>query len=142
MQKLKREMSLEDFYKNIKNMDFFMSKNDECFEANCENPSTTWGYCRFHYISNWHEIKKKQALLNTGKLQKAIKSLVDKYPPKFIENILSDLSDEKSFFKALKELGISETGELDEHYDDDANDNQDIVYATKTTSHPAVFDEE
>ncbi len=142
IQKIKGNLPLEDFYNDIKNLDFFVSKNDECLEKSCENPSTTLGYCRFHYIKNWHDIKKKHSLINTGKLQTVVKSLLNKYSPKFIENVLSDLSDEKYFLKALKELGISETGELDDSYDDEGSEDQDIVYETKVTSKLIPFHEE
>ena len=143
VRKFKGTLSLEEFYRDIQSVGFFVSKNDECLEKNCDNPSTTWGHCRLHYISNWQDIKKKQVFLSTGKLQMFVKRLVDQYSPKFIENILSDLSDEKSFFNALKELGISETNEeFDENDDDDIVEDQDISYATKINPRPTNLDEE
>lgn len=51
----------------------------------------------------------------------------------FIESVLSDLDDEKSFFQVLNELNI----EADESFDDvddlDQEDDQDMAYETKGT---------
>ena len=133
---LKGEVTLEDFYKEIKSVGFFVGKSDECLEKHCDNPSTTWGYCRLHYISNWSKIKQKQSLLSTGKLQEKIQSLVEKHSSKFIESVVSDLTNEKSFFHALKELGIGGTDEFDESSDDERDDDpdRDIAYETKVVT--------
>ena len=134
----KGEVSLDDLYQQIKHIDFFISKSDECLERGCDNPATTWGYCRLHYIGNWSEIKKKQALLGKGRLQSYVMGLIEKYPPKYIKNILSDLSEEKSFFNTLKELGIEEVDDFDDIVDEEPDDEQDIAYETKVTVKPAV----
>ena len=134
----KGEISLDDLYQQIKHIEFFISKSDECLERNCDNPATTWGYCRLHYIGKWPEIKKKQALLGKGKLQSYVMSLIEKYPSKYIRNILADLSEEKSFFNTLKELGIEEIEDFDDLVDDESDDDQDIAYETKVTAKPNI----
>ena len=140
---LKGDISFEDFYKAIRGLDFFVSRSDECLEKGCDNPATTWGHCRLHYISNWADIKKKQALLKTGKLQDHIQALVEKHSSKFIEHILGDIINERSFFSALKELGIGGIEEFDEVSEDEADDDhdRDIAYETKVTVRPS-FDED
>ena len=90
----------------IKKLDFFSSKNDECLEKGCDNPVATLGFCRFHYIKNWKEIKRKQQILSEGKLTKLIEELIEKFPVKYVETILTDLADDKAFYAALKELNI------------------------------------
>ena len=120
-------------------MDFFLSDNDECIEKSCDNIATTSGFCRFHYIKNWKEVKRKQSILNEGKLQDYIEDLVAKYPLHHIEQILSDLVDEKTFFGILKEMNIEVDGELDNFDELEGDDDQDIAYETKTN--PKSFDE-
>jgi len=138
---LSEDHSLKDIFDAIQSVSFFVSSSDECSERGCENPATTLGYCRYHYIVNWKSIKRKQAILEEGKLQQFIEELVDKYPAKFIENILGDLDDEKTFVSVLKELNI----EADESFDDvddlDGEDDQDMAYETKG-SVKAINDDE
>ena len=135
---LAEDYSLKDIFTSIRSMEFFEAENDECLERGCDNPTTTGAFCRFHYIKNWKEIKKKQELLREGKLQVFIEELVTKYPPKYVENILSDLVDEKSFLGVLKELNIDGLDEYDDGSEDDDGDD-DIAFETKTTK---GFDED
>ena len=109
-------------------MDFFIDpKNDECVEKGCDNIRTTQAYCRLHYIKNWKAITKKKEILGEGKLQEYIEELISKYPPKYMEAILSDLSDDKEFYKVLGELNITSEFDFDEeeleaNVDDDDGD--------------------
>ena len=123
-------------------LDFFRNFSDECREKNCENPATTLGYCRLHYISNWKTIKKNEAILKEGKLQDFIEDLVKKYPVKEIEGVVNDLSDEKTFFKVLKDLDIDSGDEASEFIDDDlSDDDQDIAFETKVMKPSNFFEE-
>lgn len=135
---LAEDYSLKDIFTSIRSMEFFEAENDECLERGCDNPTTSGAYCRFHYIKHWKDIKKKQTLLKEGKLQAFIEDLVTKYPAKYVENILSDLVDEKSFLGVLKELNIDGLDEYDDSADDDDGD-EDIAFETKTTK---GFDED
>ena len=139
---LSEEHSLNDIFESLKTMDFFSSDTDDCIEKNCDNPAATLGYCRYHYIKNWKEIKRKQSILAEGKLQLFIEDLVNKYPLKYLEGILSDLADEKTFFGVLKEMNIE--SDSDDIYDEDSedlDDDQDIAYETKATVKPSFNDE-
>jgi hypothetical protein len=136
---LSKEYTLKDIFDSLRTMDFFIADNDECIEKACDNIATTSGFCRFHYIKNWKEVKRKQGILNEGKLQNYIEDLVEKYPLHHIEQILSDLVDEKTFFGILKEMNIEVDGELDNFDDLEGDDDQDIAYETKTN--PKSFDE-
>ena len=118
----------------IKVSDFYSSDSDECLERGCDAPATTLGYCRFHYIANWKDIKTKQRVLEEGKLQEAIEDLASKYPLRFIESMLSDLADEKTFFSVLKEMDIEGVEDSYDDMDDDGDDDQDIAFETKVTS--------
>ncbi|MGB0453806.1 MAG: hypothetical protein ACPGJV_08825, partial [Bacteriovoracaceae bacterium] len=138
---LSDDYSIGDVLGSIQTLDFFVSKVDECLEKGCDNPATTLGYCRLHYIKNWNDIKRKQVILKEGKLQLFIEELVSKYPLKYIESIISDLADEKTFFGVLRELDIISEAEdiYDENIEEDGDDDQDIAYETKTTSKAAAF---
>ena len=103
---IKESFPTMDIHAVIQALNFFSSESDECLEKNCDNPVTTLGYCRFHYIKNWKEIKAKQQVLQGGKLATLIKDLVDKYPREHVETVLVDLQDDKSFYAALRELNI------------------------------------
>ena len=134
------ELSVKDVFDAIKSLDFYKSESDECLDKSCENPSSTGGYCRFHYIALWSDIKKKQKVLEEGKLQELIMILVDKYPLKFIENIISDLVDDKSFYQMLKDMDIDANEESYSDAEEGDDDDQDIAYETKSGSKPSFDD--
>ena len=132
--KINENLKLKEMLTFLQQMDFFKSQNDECLEKGCDNPVTTLGHCRFHYIKNWSKVKLKLSILNEGKLQNFIHEFVSKYPFSYIEVILNDLSDQSSFFKVLKELNIID-GSFEESISDELfSDDQDIVYEAKKTS--------
>jgi hypothetical protein len=127
------EFSMNDVFASIRSMDLFKLDNDECVVRGCDNPSTTNGYCRYHYLKLWKDVKKKEQILQEGKLAKIIEDLVRKYPMKYVEAIVQDLADDKSFNHVLKDLDI-ETEEADlENFDDEdlLDDDQDIAFETK-----------
>jgi hypothetical protein len=130
---LTEEFNINDVFASIRSMELFKLDNDECVVRGCDNPSTTNGYCRFHYLKLWKDVKKKELILQEGKLAKIIEDLVRKYPMKYIEAIVQDLADDKSFNHVLKDLDI-ETEEADlENFDDEdlLDDDQDIAFETK-----------
>ncbi len=138
---LAEDYPLSEIFSAMKTLEYFNKDLDDCVEKGCENPASTLGYCRFHYIKNWQDIKKKQELLKEGKLQIYIQDLVEKFPLKQIESILNDLSDEKSFFEVLKEYRMDDSIEdaIDEIIDEDDGDT-DIAYETKETGRPSFDD--
>ena len=117
-------------------LDYFVdSKSDECMEKSCDNLRTTQGYCRLHYIKNYKTIKRKKEILKEGRLQDYITELIGKYPPKFIEQMLADLTDDREFYKVLNDLGIT----TNYNYDDveesaavEADDDDDLMVETRT----------
>ncbi len=136
---LREHFNWKDIAEAIGTMDFFIdAKNDECVEKGCDNIRTTQSYCRLHYLRNWKVIQKKRDILKEGKLQEYIEELISKYPTKYIEALLSDLSDDKEFYKVLNELNI--TSEFDfeedefENAADDDDDGDDIGIETISSS--------
>ncbi len=139
-QKLKEEIGeviqehgLDAIMASMFSLDFFSFTTDECTEKGCDNPATTGPFCRLHYIKNWKQIKKKESILVSGKLQNIIAGIVQKYPIRYIEALLKDLMDEKSFFNTLKELNI-DAGDEDSFDGEDelsGDDDQDIAFETK-----------
>lgn len=129
---LAEDHNIKDIFESLRSMDLFTSDSDDCLEKGCDNPATTSGYCRFHYIKNWKDIKRKQAILQEGKLHEYIEELISKFPAKFLEGIINDLSDEKSFFNILKELNIESDDDLFDSDDEDSLD--DIAFETKVTA--------
>lgn len=80
-----------------------------CREVACEGLATSAGYCRMHYIKNWKKIRRKAVILQEGKLNQYIEELVAKYPDKYIEAILQDLSNDKDFAKVIYDLDLDES---------------------------------
>ncbi len=132
---MSEDYSIEDLFLSIRNMELFRVDSDECVVRGCDNPSTTAGYCRYHYIKLWKDVKKKQLILSEGKLAKMIEELVRKYPMKYVENIITDLADDKAFSHVLKDLDIeTDEAEIDGFDDDELlDDDQDIAFETKVT---------
>ncbi len=124
----------------ISSLDFFIDpKDDSCVEKGCDNIRTTQSWCRLHYLKNWKSIQRKKEILAEGKLQEYIEELISKYPPKYIEAIIGDLSDDKEFYKVLNELNITNEFDFEEEdfesADNDADDGDDIgIEATFTGS--------
>lgn len=136
---LREHFNWKDIAEAIGTMDFFIdAKNDECIEKGCDNIRTTQSYCRLHYLRNWKTVQKKRDILKEGKLQEYIEELISKYPPKYIEALLSDLSDDKEFYRVLNELNITSEFDFEEDEfenavdDDDADD--DIGIETISSS--------
>lgn len=136
---LREHFNWKDIAEAIGTMDFFIDpKNDECIEKGCDNIRTTQSYCRLHYLRNWKTVQKKRDILKEGKLQEYIEELISKYPAKYIESLLSDLSDDKEFYRVLNELNITSEFDFEEDEfenavdDDDADD--DIGIETISSS--------
>lgn len=138
---LSEDFKLSDIFESIRDISYFQNYSDECIERSCDSPATTKGFCRLHYITNWKNVKKREAILIDGKLQDFIEDLSKSYPLKSIELVLNDLSDEKSFFAALNEMDIeSMDEEQDVISDDGIDDDDDMAFETKTTK-SGYFDE-
>lgn len=130
---LAEDFSIDEVFASIRNMELFKVETDECVVRGCDNPSTTSGYCRYHYIKLWKDVKKKELILSEGRLAKIIEELVRKYPMKYIETIVHDLADDKAFNHVLKDLDIeTDENEIDAFDDDELlDDDQDIAFETK-----------
>jgi len=116
----------------ISEMGFFKApKGDECVEKNCENLAAVGAFCRLHYIKNWKGLKKKDTVLQDGKLQQYIEEIVRKYPLKYIEEVLNDLRDDGEFYKILKELKIDTSFSEDDSDGLDDDDSEDIAVETR-----------
>ena len=139
---LSEDFTLQDIFDSLKQIDFFKSDSNECLEKGCDNPDTTSGYCRFHYIKNWSDIKKKQAIMSEGKLQIFIEELLKKFPVKVLDNVIGDLIDDKSFFNILKDLNIESCLDGYEESVEESGDDNDIAYETKGAGHKTIYDEE
>jgi hypothetical protein len=123
---LREHFNWKDITEAIGTMDFFIdAKNDECIEKGCDNIRTTQSYCRLHYLRNWKVVQKKRDILKEGKLQEYIEELISKYPVKYIEALLSDLSDDKEFYKVLNELNITSEFDFEEEDFENAADDDD-----------------
>lgn len=136
---LREHFNWKEIAEAIGTMDFFIDpKNDECIEKGCDNIRTTQSYCRLHYLRNWKVVQKKRDILKEGKLQEYIEELISKYPTKYIEALLSDLSDDKDFYTVLNQLNITsefdfEEDEFENAVDDD-DDGDDIGIETISSS--------
>jgi hypothetical protein len=132
---LSEDYRLNDIFESIRDISYFQNYSDECIERNCDSPSSSKGYCRLHYIANWKDVKKRESILIDGKLQDFIEDLAKKYSLKNIELMLSDLSDEKSFFATLNEMDIESVDDEQGAISGDGSDedDQDIAFETKST---------
>ena len=78
-----------------------------CFEENCDQPSTTGGYCRYHYMVSWQYIKKRNKILSENKLKFWTAELIQNYSPRVLDYMVRDLSNEKDFATALSEMKLA-----------------------------------
>lgn len=63
---------------------------------------------RLYYIKNWKRIKRKEAILQEGKLEAFIYELLSKYPDKFVEAIRLDLLEDQAFAKVIYDLELED----------------------------------
>jgi len=82
-----------------------------CRVHDCDNESTTEGYCRYHYLALWKRNKVKAKILQNGKLDKYIEDLTAKYPDKYLEMLRKDLSSEKDFNLIVAEMDVEDSGD-------------------------------
>ena len=138
-----REITPEEILKEafvfLRKFNFLAADSDDCSERKCDNPATTGAYCRLHYIRNWKEIKKKERVLSEGSLIDYMEKLTGKFSFKVIDTLLEDMSDEKNFCTALKNMNIDVSEEFFDDTDD-SSDESDIPFETKTRT--PLYDEE
>jgi len=77
-----------------------------CFEENCDQPSTTGGYCRYHYMVSWGYLKKRNKILSENKLKSWTVELMQNHSPRILDYMVRDLSNEKDFAIALSEMKL------------------------------------
>lgn len=92
-----------------------------CKVSECDEPSTSDGYCRFHYLAHWKRIQLRKKILAGDKLDRYIEELTARYPDKYLEMIRKDLASEKDFLAAIQELEIDDSGDEGEFEDDARN---------------------
>ena len=79
-----------------------------CFEENCDQPASTAGYCRYHYIAYWKQLKIRTRILSENKIQQWVQKFVNCHSPKVLDYMIRDFSNEKDFSSALSEMKISD----------------------------------
>ena len=79
-----------------------------CLEENCDQAATTAGFCRYHYIVCWHDIKTKAQILSDNQLETDIQNLIRSHSVRLLEYMLRDFSNEDDFTSALEEMKIVE----------------------------------
>ena len=83
-----------------------------CAESGCDSHALVRAsYCRAHYIKNWTRIKRKEAILRDGKLQRYISELVSRYPEKVLHGLRHDLSSAAALKLAVQEIEARLQGE-------------------------------
>lgn len=68
-----------------------MVKIKICREPGCHNSTTTKGYCRLHYLSNWKRLKEESKERAAKKLNRYIEYVMKKHPDRYMEIIKKDL---------------------------------------------------
>jgi len=72
-----------------------MARIKICKEQGCHNAQTTAGYCRFHYLKNWKQIKKDEEEKSAKRLNRYIESVCKKHPKKYVEEIKENINKGK-----------------------------------------------
>lgn len=77
-----------------------------CIQAECNEPATSHGYCRLHYIANWKHIKFNNQVKAERRLNAYVDRLARKYPKDYLERIKEGLENEEVFRATVEELEI------------------------------------
>ncbi len=90
-----------------------------CKVRDCDEISTTEGYCRYHYLMYWKMIQRRREILKSGKLQKHIDELTSHLPDKYLKIMRKDLSTEKDFMMTVQNLNIDDAESDDDSLSDE-----------------------
>ncbi len=102
------EQELERILEKNKQVAIKSSEGFEyCFAENCDQPSTTGGYCRYHYMVSWDYIKERNKILSGGRLKSWITEIIQGCSPRVLDYMVRDLSNEKDFSAALGEMKLA-----------------------------------
>lgn len=70
-----------------------------CKQEGCSNAATTEGYCRFHYLKNWKEIKDHQKKKAVKSLNNYIDHVMKEHPAEYMDVIREDLRNADQFHR-------------------------------------------
>lgn len=76
-----------------------VSKIRLCKEKSCHNQQTTAGYCRYHYLKNWKNIKFRQKKQSVQALNRYIDHICTKNPDNYVAAVKRDLANPEFFSK-------------------------------------------
>ncbi len=101
-----------------------------CKQTGCHDISTTFGFCRFHYLSSWRKIKTKEAKKKGLELEAYLEDMMRKFPEEFILKLKSEVEDmaEKEALGEGEET--TEKSGLFDQMDDD-EDLETIIHGLK-----------
>lgn len=68
-----------------------------CKQEGCSNAATTEGYCRYHYLRNWKDIKEQQKKRAVKNLNNYIDHVMREHPDEYMEVIREDLRHPEQF---------------------------------------------
>lgn len=68
-----------------------------CKEKECDNEQTTSGYCRYHYLRNWRQVKEKQQKQSVKALNQYIDHICSKHPENYVAAVKRDLASPEFF---------------------------------------------
>src|SRR6267142_703389 len=94
-----------------------------CKDNDCNDQATTKGYCRFHYLKNWTNSRKKRTAAFQD-LNRYVENVVRKHPEDYLTEISKDLTrwheDEPAPEQQQPDHDYSPFGEFDsaENLDD------------------------
>lgn len=64
-----------------------------CKQTGCHDISTTFGFCRLHYLFSWKKLKSKEAKRQGQELDAYLADLARKFPEDFLERIKAEVED-------------------------------------------------
>lgn len=62
-----------------------------CKESECHDQATTKGFCRFHYLKNWAQVRKRRKRA-VQDLNRYVEQVARKHPEDFINEISKDVN--------------------------------------------------
>ncbi len=81
-----------------------------CKDKGCDNEETTAGYCRYHYLRNWKEIKREERKHAVKSLNRYIEHICTKYPDQYVAAVKRDLAS-PDFFSRQADNFLGEEGD-------------------------------
>ncbi len=102
-----------------------------CKEKGCNDAATTSGFCRFHYLKQWKQIKDAEKSAGAKRLNRYIERVLKENPNDYLDVIKRDLGKPDFEDSVVRALDFGEGASAQVEESDDENEIDRIIRKLK-----------